>query len=486
MNFVQVEFLWFMAITFTAYWAVGRLPRGRVWQNVLLIFASSVFYGWVHPWFLILLFISAHVDFFAAKAIERYPGSKQYILLASVSTQLAILGYFKYFNFFVENVIEIAHALGVHTELRTLAIILPVGISFYTFQTIGYTVDVYRGDIRAQRNYINYLLFVTFFPQLVAGPIERATHLLPQVETPRSFSWGRTLSGISLAAWGAFKKVCLADTIAPYIDKVFIVEDPSGPLVWSAAIAFSVQIYADFSGYTDLARGVARMLGFDLLENFKSPYLAATTPEFWQRWHISLSFWIRDYLMVPLLGAASRLTLFRFVWATILTFVIIGFWHGASWNFILFGFWHGMWMSIYTLAGRFWPERLRRAPLGIFRLDGGGLGRPIAIVFHFFAVSVVGSLLFRERHVDRIFQHLGKPPFLASEEDWIAAAVVIGMTIFCATPMVISHFVERYFLPRVRESVWFFPIQTATWAVLGMCMFIFFRVSASDFIYFQF
>ena len=154
----------------------------------------------------------------------------------------------------------------------------------------------------------------------------------------------------SLAAWGAFKKVCLADTIAPYIDKVFIVEDPSGPLVWSAAIAFSVQIYADFSGYTDIARGVARMLGFDLLENFKSPYLAATTPEFWQRWHISLSFWIRDYLMVPLLGAASRLTLFRFVWATILTFVIIGFWHGASWNFILFGFCASALVLCYTLV----------------------------------------------------------------------------------------------------------------------------------------
>jgi len=256
--------------------------------------------------------------------------------------------------------------------------------------------------------------------------------------------------------------------------------------VWSAAIAFSVQIYADFSGYTDLARGVARMIGFELLENFRSPYLAATTPEFWQRWHISLSFWIRDYLMVPLLGAASRLTLFRFVWATILTFVIIGFWHGASWNFILFGFWHGLWMTIYTLAGRYWPERLRQMPGGIFRLDGVGIGRPLAIVFHFFAVSVVGSLLFRERHVERIFQHLSKNPFTAGEEDLIAASVVLGMTAFCAFPLILSHFVERWALPRVRDSAWFLPIQTATWAVLGMGMFIFFRVSASDFIYFQF
>jgi alginate O-acetyltransferase complex protein AlgI len=475
-NFVQIEFIWFMAIVFVAYWALGRLANGRMLQNLLLVVGSAVFYGWIHPWFLILLYFSAVMDFTIGQLMERHRQYRHYLLLLSMAGNLGILGYFKYFNFFVENVVSLAQGLGIDSDLRTLAIILPVGVSFYTFQTMSYSIDIYRGDLKARRNFLDYLVYVTFFPQLVAGPIERAGRLLPQVEKPRTFDRAHVIEGLSLAVWGGFKKLCIADTIAPYVDKVFVLEDPAGPMVWAAAIGFSIQIFADFSGYTDLARGTARMLGFELVENFKSPYLAATTPEFWQRWHISLSFWIRDYLMVPLLGSSGRLTIFRFVWATILTFTIIGFWHGASWNFILFGVFHGVWMTVYTLIGRNLPASARSIPLG----------RPMAIAFHFFAVSVPGSLLFRETHLDRIVEHLQRNPFVATPDEWIATSVVIGMTLLCAVPLVLSHYVERLLLPRLRESVWWLPLQTSAWATFGMMMFVFYRVSTYDFIYFQF
>lgn len=476
MNFVQIEFLWFMAAMFLTYWGVGQLRRGRVWQNVLLVGGSALFYGWVHPWFLILLYFSATLDFTLGQLIERHRRYRHYLLLMSMAGNLGILAYFKYFNFFVQNVIDLSSALGIHGDLRTLAIILPVGVSFYTFQTMSYTIDIHRGELKARTNFLDYLVYVTFFPQLVAGPIERAGRLLPQVEQARTFDTTRVIDGLSLAVWGGFKKLAIADTLAPYIDKVFVLEDPAGPMVWAAAVAFSIQIFADFSGYTDMARGTARMLGFDLTENFKSPYLAASTPEFWQRWHISLSFWIRDYLMVPLLGSAGRLTLFRFLWATILTFTIIGFWHGASWNFILFGAFHGFWMATYTLLARIRPQWTSRIPLG----------RPMAIVFHFVAISAPGSMLFRETHLDRIVQHLSKHPLVATEEEWIATAVVVGMTLLCAAPLVLSHFVERFALPRIRHSVWYLPMQTSAWAVFGLTMFVFYRVSTYDFIYFQF
>lgn len=476
MNFVQIEFLWFMGLMFLAYWGAGSLPKGRILQNLILAVGSAIFYGWVHPWFLLLLYFSAVLDFNVGKAMVRFPAYRAYLLLMSLAGNLGVLAYFKYFNFFVQNVIDALTLMGVESDLRTLAIVLPVGVSFYTFQTLSYTIDIYRGELQPRKNFLDYVVYVTFFPQLVAGPIERAGHLLPQVEKPRQFDIERTLSGITLAMWGGFKKMCVADTIAPYVDKVFILDEPSGPLIWAAAIGFSIQIFADFSAYTDIARGCARVLGFELIENFKSPYLAATTPEFWQRWHISLSFWIRDYIMVPLLGTASKLSMGRFLWATMVTFTVIGFWHGASWNFILFGVWHGFWMSFYTIAVRHRPEWMKRMPLG----------RPIAVAINFTVVSIPGSMLFRETHVDRLIMHLSKNPFAATADEWMATSVVLGMTAVVAVPLMLAWLAERAVIPRLQESVWLLPARTTTWAVLGCMMFVFYRVSAYDFVYFQF
>ncbi|HHO51237.1 MAG TPA: MBOAT family protein [Deltaproteobacteria bacterium] len=476
MNFIQIEFLWFVATVFVVYWLLGQLRRGRMWQNLLLVVASAVFYGWVHPWFLLLLSASAGLDFVVGQLIETHRRHRDHLLMLSLAGNLGMLAYFKYFNFFVSNVVDGLALLGVQADLRTLAIVLPVGISFYTFQTMSYTIDIYRGELKPRRSFLDYLVFVSFFPQLVAGPIERAGRLLPQLERPRRFDPAQILSGITLASWGGFKKLVVADTLAPYIDKVFVLEEPSGPLIWSASIAFSIQIFADFSGYTDIARGTARMFGIELMRNFRSPFLAASTPEFWQRWHISLSFWIRDYLLVPLLGTASQLSRSRFFGATLLTFTIIGLWHGASWNFVLFGALHGVAMIVYTLLGRALPRPLLAL----------SWGRPLAIVLHFVAVSVPGSMLFRETHPARIVHHLTTPPLTATPDEWIATSVLLGVTALCAAPLVASHAIERWVLPRVQGTVWLLPMQTSTWAISGVGMFVFYRVNTYDFIYFQF
>ena len=338
MNFVQVEYPVFLALLLAAYWA---LPHRR-WQNLLLVVASAVFYGWVHPWFLLLLYGSAILDFSLAQAIERFPKRRWTFVGMSAAANLSLLAYFKYAGFFVDNVRMALSSLGMPGDLGTLDILLPVGISFYTFQTLGYTVDVARGELKARTRFVDYVLYVSFFAQLVAGPIERSTRLLPQIESDRTWSWEQARSGVGLALWGGFKKLVVADSIAPFVDKVYVLDDPAGPLLWAATAGFMLQIYADFSGYTDLARGSARLLGFELQENFNAPFLATTTSEFWQRWHMSLSFWIRDYVLGPLVGDSSAgVSRFRFFWATVLTFVLIGFWHGASWNFVLFGLYHG-------------------------------------------------------------------------------------------------------------------------------------------------
>ena len=483
MNFVQIEFLYFMAIVLVVYWGLpaqltvaGRTLDKRTLQNLFLFVVSSIFYGWVHPWFLILLYAASVFDFATGIAMETYARYKQHILAGSLTFNLGMLGYFKYFDFFIENVRDALALVGVQTNLHTLGILLPVGISFYTFQTMSYTIDVYRGELKARRNLLDYMVFILLFPHLVAGPIQRASEFLPQVETNRTFSWAKIESGLALAIWGAFKKVAIADTIAPYVDKVFVHVDPSGPLIWAGAFGFMIQIFADFSGYTDIARGTARMIGFELAENFRSPYLAVSTPDFWQRWHISLSFWIRDYLMVPLLGAGKQLTLFRFVWATLATFTIIGFWHGAQWNFILFGFFHGVWMTIYTLLNRYANPSGWKVPFG----------RALAIVFHWFAVSLPGSLLFRETHLGRLKEHFSKNPLVASEDHWMAAVSVAGVTATFALPMIASHYIVRDLVPRLEPSPYWLPIRTFTWSVLVMIMFIYWRSSAYDFVYFQF
>lgn len=471
MNFIQLEYPAFLALVFALYWV---LPT-RTLQNALLLIASCVFYGWIHPWFLGLLAFSALLDYNVGRLMHARPQHRDYWLMLSLAGNLGMLGYFKYFDFFVVNLVQALQAAGVSANLTTLSLVLPVGISFYTFQTMSYTIDVYRGELEPRRNLLDYLVYVSFFPQLVAGPIERAGHLMPQVESARSLDANKLRTGFGLIIWGAFKKICLADTIAPYVDKVFILQEPPAPLVWAACLGFLLQILADFSGYTDIARGTARLLGFELSENFRRPYFAASTPEFWQRWHITLSFWIRDYIMVPLLGIGSQLSMVRFVAATVATFTIIGFWHGASWNYVLFGVFHGFWMTVYSLLNRASPTWMR--------LVGG---RPGAILLHWALVILPGALLFRETSVVRIWAQLTRPPLDASPDEWLAVAVLVGLSVILGAAMVLGTELRERVSPRLAQNAWFLPLQTTSWAVLAVLMFIFYRSTLYDFIYFQF
>ena len=264
---------------------------------------------------------------------------RKWWLVLSLISNLSVLGFFKYFNFFVDSVQAGLAALGMNTSLPVLQVVLPVGISFYTFQSLSYTIDVYRGRLRACRSLLDFALFVAFFPQLVAGPIERAEALVPRVLSSRVFNLVVARDALVLMAWGFFKKLVIADNVGVIANRVFSMKDPGFEMLWAGVFAFGVQIYADFSAYTDIARGTARWLGFDLMKNFDHPYVAVSPSDFWRRWHISLSSWFRDYLYIPLGG--SRHGLPRTLLNVMITFVISGLWHGAAWNFVLWGTFHG-------------------------------------------------------------------------------------------------------------------------------------------------
>jgi D-alanyl-lipoteichoic acid acyltransferase DltB (MBOAT superfamily) len=387
-----------------------------------------------------------------------------------------MLLYFKYFGFFVDNVVAAFARIGFDIHLGTLEILLPAGISFYTFQTMSYTIDVYRGELRPRTSLLDYVAFVSFFPQLVAGPIERASSLLPQLEVARRFSWENLRSGFGLALWGAFKKLVIADTLAPYIDKVFVHHDPVGPLVWAASTGFMIQLYADFSGYTDLARGISRMLGVHLVKNFDEPYLATTTPEFWQRWHMSLSAWIRDYLLTPLLGDSANVTPLRFACAVTVTMVIMGAWHGAGWNYVAFGLFHAGCILGYVAAVRALPAWAASIPYG----------RVLARLFHVFVIGEIGSLLFRSPSLARFYAHVSRIPYWASDDEWRAAAAILTLTGALSLPFLVEHVARRQVMPRLEGSPWRLPVQTTVWSVFVLAIGISYRSTGYDFIYFQF
>ncbi|MDN3666499.1 MBOAT family O-acyltransferase [Algibacter miyuki] len=335
MIFNSFTFLIFFVIVFIAYWAMQYRIK---MQNTLILLSSYVFYGWWDYRFLGLIIFSTLVDFYVAKKIDSEPNKrekKQWLVLSLVSN-LGMLVLFKYFNFFSNSWAEAWGLLGLEMSQLTLNVILPVGISFYTFQTLSYTIDVYRGNLKSTNNIINFGAYVAFFPQLVAGPIERATHLLSQFKNRREFNYEKAVSGLQLFIWGLFKKVVIADSCAVYCDAIFEnYEQLNSATLILASIYFAFQIYGDFSGYSDMAIGLARLLGFDLKTNFKYPYFSRDIAEFWRKWHISLSTWFRDYLYIPLGG--SKGTIKNQIRNVFIIFIVSGFWHGANWTYVIWG-----------------------------------------------------------------------------------------------------------------------------------------------------
>ena len=336
MLFNSFEFLLFLPIVFILYWFVFN--KKLSWQNGLLLFSSYVFYGWWDWRFLFLLVFSTGLDFFTGLKIydAKTDKQKKTWLWISIGINLGFLGFFKYYNFFVDSWISAFDRIGYHMDPWTLKIVLPVGISFYTFHGLSYVIDIYKNRITPSRNWINYSVFVSYFPLLVAGPIERATHLLPQIEKPRFFKSTQGIDGLGLIFWGLFKKVVLADNLAPAVNDIFNhYQDCSSGTLILGSIYFSFQIYGDFSGYSDIARGVSKLFGMELLLNFNFPYFSRSIPEFWRRWHISLSSWFKDYVYFPLGG--SRTTKAKVIRNVFIIFLLSGFWHGANWTYIAWG-----------------------------------------------------------------------------------------------------------------------------------------------------
>ena len=342
MLFNSIEFLVFLPTVFILYWFVFN-KKLKV-QNLIILVSSYVFYGWWDYRFLLLIFLSTIVDYIIGLNIPKQDSEKkQKILLGfSILFNLGVLGFFKYYNFFVDSWVDLFSSVGYEIKsVWTLNIILPVGISFYTFQTMSYTIDVYKKRLKPTKDYISFASFVSFFPQLVAGPIERATNLLPQILNKREFKYEQGVQGLRLIVWGMFKKVVIADSLAPMVNDIFSnYQDFGGGTLWLGAIYFAFQIYCDFSGYSDIAIGTSKLFGVELMSNFKFPYFSRNIGEFWRRWHISLSTWFRDYLYIPLGG--SKEGKWKSINNIFIIFLVSGFWHGANWTFIFWGLFHSI------------------------------------------------------------------------------------------------------------------------------------------------
>jgi alginate O-acetyltransferase complex protein AlgI len=341
MLFNSLSFLLFLPIVFTIYWWVNK--KSLQLQNALLLVASYFFYACWDWRFLFLLLFSTALDYFTGikMAEAQNQGNKKIWFWLSIIVNLGFLGVFKYYNFFADSFAEVLSGLGIQAHFWTLKVILPVGISFYTFHGLSYVIDIYKGRIEPERNVVTYSLFVAYFPLLVAGPIERATHLLPQIKKRRFFDYTKAIDGVHQIIWGLFKKVVIADNCALYANDIFDHYESMNSLsLLLGVVYFSFQIYGDFSGYSDIALGTSKLFGIDLLRNFNYPYFSRNISEFWRRWHISLSSWFRDYLYIPLGGSQGGMLMK--IRNTFIIFLVSGFWHGANWTFIVWGALHAL------------------------------------------------------------------------------------------------------------------------------------------------
>ena len=399
MLFNSLQFALFLPVVFLVYWLLRRSLR---WQNLFVVAASYLFYGWWDPRFLLLIAFTSLCSYFSGLAIgrAREQGARgKAWMWTNVAVNLLVLGVFKYYDFFAQSFADVF--LGGQADGMLLRVVLPVGISFYTFQALSYTIDVYKGTVNATRDGVAFFAYVSFFPQLVAGPIERASSLLPQFERGRSFDYALAVDGLRQMLWGFFKKLVVADSCTVYVDKVFA--DPSaygGTTLVMAAVLFSFQIYGDFSGYSDIAIGTAKLFGIRLRRNFNVPYFSRDMAEFWRRWHISLTTWFRDYVYIPLGG--SRVGSWRVVFNTLVIFLLSGFWHGANWTFLAWGLFHALLFLPLILLHR--NRRYRNTVA-----EGRWLPnlREVGQMLLTFLLATVGWVIFRSPSIGFAFSYLG-------------------------------------------------------------------------------
>jgi len=401
MIFNSFNFIIFLPIVFILFWSIS--VNFSSYRNILLFISSYFFYSFWDYRFLILLIFSTLLDYYSGKMIynSKSRNTKKIWFYLSITINLGFLGVFKYYNFFIINFQNALESIGIHSNYSSLSFILPIGISFYTFHGLSYVIDIYKEKIQPEKNFLNYALFVAYFPLLVAGPIERATHLLPQIKKRKYFDYQTALYGMRQILWGLFKKVVIADNCANLVDQVFNFESAAnGSSSLIGVLLFSIQIYCDFSGYSDIALGTSRLFGIELIRNFKTPYFSRDIAEFWRRWHISLSTWFKDYVYIPLGGSKSGT--FRAIINTFIIFIISGFWHGPNWTFIFWGFLNAIYFLPLMLSKK------NRANLGEFECALiPSFGVLFRMLFTFSLVSI-GWVFFRSNNIYSAFSIISK------------------------------------------------------------------------------
>ncbi len=483
MLFNSIDFAIFLPIVFALYWFVAN-KNLRV-QNLLIVVASYIFYGWWDFRFLSLILFSTLVDYVVGLSLARtdHQRRRKFLLWISIVINIGFLGFFKYYNFFLDNFMAAFTLFGSGIKANTLNIILPVGISFYTFQTMSYSIDVYRRKLQPTRDFIAFAAFVSFFPQLVAGPIERATNLLGQFYVKRNFAYDKAADGMRQILWGMFKKVVIADNCAEYADMIFNHSaEHSGSTLVLGVLFFAFQIYGDFSGYSDIAIGTARLFGFDLMRNFAYPYFSRDIAEFWRRWHISLSTWFRDYLYIPLGG--SRGNTWMKVRNTFIIFLVSGFWHGANWTFIIWGALNALFFLPLLLT------RNNRNHLHIVA-EGKYLPsfRELCMMLGTFTLTLIAWIFFRAENLGHALSYFSGI-CSASLFSWPALAGTDGVR---TTLMLVILFIgiewagrrHPYALAHVGHT-WKRPARWALYSFFVFLIGMFMQTEETPFIYFQF
>jgi len=479
MLFNSIGFAIFFLIVFVLYWtAFGK--KYKI-QNILLLLSSYYFYGSWNWHFLLLLIFSTGLDYFTGLMMSDATNKrkKQLWFWLSVCVNLGFLAVFKYYNFFVDSFADLLSAFGLKANLATLQVLLPVGISFYTFHGLSYVIDIYNGRIKPERNFIHYSVFVCFFPLLVAGPIERATHLLPQITHVRTFDYTKAVDGLRQILWGLFKKIVIADNCASIVNPIFDnYHAQSASNLLLGAILFTFQIYGDFSGYSDIALGTARLLGIELLRNFGFPYFSRDIAEFWRRWHISLTTWFRDYLYIPLGG--SRGSKWLSVRNTFIIFLVSGFWHGANWTFIFWGAFHAALFMPLLIFGR---NRLHTNTVA----EGKFLPsfRELFQVLTTFSLVVIGWIFFRAASIRDAFGYIIS---LFSHSLFTKPTHKISTLSVCIFTLLLVEWIQRerkHGLSQMQTIIKFQPLRWGIYIFLILSI-IQFGGKSETFIYFQF
>lgn len=467
MSFTSLTFIFFLAGVLIVYW----LARRREWQNLVLLAASLVFYGWIHPWYVVLIGASTLADFFLGQAIASNAARSRRWLMLGLVHNLGVLAFFKYYDFFNEALAARLMQAGLEANFLLVNILLPAGLSFYTIKKIIYLLDVSRGTFQPIRSLVDFSLYVSFLPQVVAGPIDRPQLLLPQIQASRAWNWDFLSQAWPLLVMGFFKKIVIADTIQSIVNRIASLDEPSRLMALLGALGFSLQLLADFSAYTDISRGTARLFGYQTSENFNRPYLATTPSEFWNRWHITLSNFLRDYIFFPLRRAMLKAKTYP-VWLVqaappMLTMLVSGLWHGAGATFLLWGAYHGLLSVGYQLAG-IQGDWKPANPL-----------KRLAAWLVMFALIVFGWLIFRAPSIEWVGQIVFIAPWINSPEEWIMGAVVVSMLLFYSLPLLIKIGLDKWVKP---DSWW----MAGYYAILTIMVIIYINSSTSDFIYFQF